>query len=242
LDTLWVGLDFRAPQGYRPIWGAPLAILVLLLSACQRPGDTQSPLVGITQPKSGVISQRALRVEGYALDDSGIQSVKAYGVQDTKAKGTELVTAANKGQKLVRFSFKIQAPESGQVEVKVAATDVGGQTRIVRLPLVLDARPPEIRIDRAALVTKEIEPAKKTTKPDGTVEEIPAKTQTVLQISGRVLDDTLVERVTIAYGNKFDPLSLPKDKEVGFFYEIPARRATVIAVDAAGNRSSVNTR
>lgn len=219
---------FRSPQGWLGVG------LALLLSACQRPGDSQPPLIGITQPKSGVMSQRSLRVEGYALDDSGIQSIKAG--------GTELVGAASRGQKLVRFSFRVQAPESGQIEVKVDATDLQGQSRTVRLPLVLDARPPQIRIERSAWVTKEVEPAKKITKADGTQVEIPAKTESVLQLSGQVRDDTSVERVTVQYNNKFVPLSLPKGKEVSFYVEIPSRRAMVIAVDAAGNRTNVETR
>ena len=209
-------------------------LFLLLLSACQRPSDTQPPLIGITQPKSGVMSQRSLRVEGYALDDSGIQSIKAG--------GTELVGAASRGQKLVRFSFRVQTPESGQIDVKVDATDVQGQSRTIHLPLVLDARPPQIRIERSDWVSKEVEPAKKITKPDGTEVEVPAKTESVLQISGQVRDDTSVERVSVQYQGKFVPLSLPKDKEVSFYVEIPVRRATVIAVDAAGNLNSVDTR
>lgn len=155
---------------------APLLFL-LLLSACQRPGDTQPPLIGITQPKSGVLSQRSLQVQGYALDDVGVQSVKAG--------GKELLPEASRGRKLVRFSFRVQAPQSGQVEIKVDATDMSGQTRTVRLPLVLDARPPQIVIERAERVVTVVQPARKRTLPDGTEEEIPARTESTLQISGR---------------------------------------------------------
>ncbi|GIW34562.1 MAG: hypothetical protein KatS3mg072_1895 [Meiothermus sp.] len=206
-------------------------LFLLLLSSCQRPGDTQPPLIGITQPKSGVLSQRSLQVQGYALDDVGIQSVKAG--------GKELLSETNRGQKLVRFSFRVQAPQSGQVEIRVDATDMSGQTRTVRLPMVLDARPPQVVIERAERVVTVVQPASKRTLPDGTEEEIPARTESSLQISGRVLDDTGVDRVTLQYDRTFSPLSLPKGKEVNFYVEVPVRRVTLIAVDAAGNRTSV---
>jgi hypothetical protein len=208
-----------------------LFLLLAIFSACQRPGDTQPPLIGITQPKSGVLSQRSLQVQGYALDDVGVQSVKAG--------GKELLSEAERGQKLVRFSFRVQAPQSGQVEIRVDATDTSGQTRTVRLPMVLDARPPQIVLERVERVVTVVQPAHRRTLPDGSVEEIPARTESTLQISGRVLDDTGVDRVTLQYNRTFSPLSLPKGKEVSFYVELPVRRVTLIAVDAAGNRTSV---
>ncbi|RIH88034.1 hypothetical protein Mlute_00756 [Meiothermus luteus] len=208
---------------------APL-FLLLLLAACTRSADTQPPLIGITQPKSGVISQRSFQVQGYVLDDSGVQSIKA--------SGEEVLPEASRGQKLVRFSFRVQAPQSGQVEVRVEAADVHGQTRTVRLPLVLDARPPQILVERVERLVTVVQPAQKRTLPDGTEQEIPARTASVLQISGRVLDDTGVDRVTLQYNNRYNPLSLPKGKEVSFYVEVPVRQVTIIAVDAAGNRTS----
>ena len=205
--------------------------LALALSACQRPGDAQPPLIGITQPTGGVLSKRSLQVEGYALDDTGVQSVKAM--------GKELLSASNRGQKLVRFSFRVQAPQSGAVELKVDATDGQGQTRTVRLPLVLDARPPQIKIDRAERVTKVITPARTVTNADGTTKDIPAKTESSLQISGKATDDTGIDRVVVQYDNTYSPLSLPKGKDVSFFIEVPAQRVTVIAVDLAGNRTDI---
>jgi len=179
-----------------------------------------------------VLSQRSLQVQGYVLDDVGVQSVKAG--------GKELLSEANRGQKLVRFSFRVQAPQSGQVEIKVEATDMSGQTRTMRLPMVLDARPPQIVIERAERVVTVVQPASKRTLPDGTEEEIPARTESTLQISGRVLDDTGVDRVTLQYNRTFTPLSLPKGKEVNFYVEVPVRRLTLIAVDVAGNRTGLD--
>jgi len=164
------------------------------------------------------------------LDDSGVQSIKA--------SGEEVLPEASRGQKLVRFSFRVQAPQSGQVEVRVEAADVHGQTRTVRLPLVLDARPPQILVERVERLVTVVQPAQKRTLPDGTEQEIPARTASVLQISGRVLDDTGVDRVTLQYNNRYNPLSLPKGKEVSFYVEVPVRQVTIIAVDAAGNRTS----
>ncbi|RDI95036.1 hypothetical protein DV704_09245 [Meiothermus sp. QL-1] len=207
------------------------APLLLLLVACSRPVDAQPPLIGITQPRGGVIAQRAFVVQGYVLDDSGVKSVRV--------EGKEVLPEASRGQKLVHFSFRVQAPQSGQVELKVEATDMSGQTRTVRMPLVLDARPPQIILERAEWVVTVLQPARTRTLPDGTIEEIPARTASVLQISGRVLDDTGVDRVVLQYNNRYDPLSLPKGKEVSFYVEVPVRRVTLIAVDAAGNRSSL---
>lgn len=207
------------------------ALLAASLAACQRPGDAQPPLIGITQPTSGVLSKRSLRVEGYVLDDTGVQSVRAM--------GKELLSASNRGQKLVRFGFKVQAPQSGQVELRVDATDGGGQTRTVRLPLVLDARPPQIKIDRAERVSKVVTPARTVTNADGTTKEIPAKIESSLQISGKATDDTGIDRVVVEYGGGYSPLSLPKGKDVSFFIEVPAQQVTVIAVDLAGNRTDI---
>jgi hypothetical protein len=164
------------------------------------------------------------------LDNIGIRSIKA--------EGRELLPAKNRGQKLARFSFRVQAPQSGKVELKVEAADMRGQTRTLRLPLVLDARPPVIEIERVDRAVKVLEAAKTEKNEDGTETEIPAKTETTLQISGKVVDDTNVDRITVQSETTFSPLSVPKGKEVNFFVEVPPGQATIIAVDAAGNRTT----
>jgi hypothetical protein len=209
---------------------APLGLLV----ACQRPGDTQPPLIGITYPKTGILSAKSLRVEGNVLDDNGIASIVAM--------NKELVTPANKGQKMIPFAFQLKALKSGKVSLKVTATDINGQTRTLRMPLQLDAKPPEISIVSVTSSTKILEAEKITKKEDGTEETTPAKTETVLQISGKVVDNTRVESVTVVTAGKYRPLSLPKKAEVQFFDEVPQGSISVIAVDAAGNKTSLRVR
>jgi hypothetical protein len=214
---------------------APLVFL-LFLAACQRPADTQPPLIGITQPQGGVMSQRSFTVSGYVLDDSGVQSIKANG-------NTELLAPAQKGHKLVNFRFRSQATQSGEVELKVVATDVKGQTRTLVLPLVLDARPPTIeieRIERQVDIIKKPKP-KEEQKPElgpNDPENVVEEEKITLKVSGKVLDDTSVEKVVIEQGGRYSILSLPKGKQVSFYYELPPDRASLIAIDVAGNRSS----
>jgi hypothetical protein len=218
---------------------APLVFL-LFLAACQRPLDTQPPLIGITQPQGGVMSQRSFAVTGYVLDDSGVQSVKADGT-------TELLSATQRGHKLVNFRFRLQAPQSGEVELKVVAADVKGQVQVLRLPLVLDARPPTIEIDRIEEQRETIKKPKpkEEQKPElgpNAEENLIEETKITLKISGTVKDDTNVEKVVISQTGRYIPLSLPKGKQVSFYIELPPERATVIAVDVAGNRSSKSIR
>lgn len=214
---------------------APLLFL-LLLAACQRPVDTQPPLIGITQPQSGVMSQRSFTVSGYVLDDTGVQSIKAGG-------DTELLSPDQRGHKLVNFRFRLQAPQSGEVELKVVATDVKGQVRTLKLPLVLDARPPTIEIERIEELREvfkkpkpkeEQKPGSDPNDEENQIEEV----KITLKVSGKVLDDTNVEKVVVNQRDRYTPLSLPKGKQVSFYIELPPERATIIAVDAAGNRSS----
>ncbi len=160
-----------------------LFLLLAIFSACQRPGDTQPPLIGITQPKSGVLSQRSLQVQGYALDDVGVQSVKAG--------GKELLSEAERGQKLVRFSFRVQAPQSGQVEIRVDATDTKG-TNPYRAPAYGVGCPSPADCPRAGRAGGDRSAASPKAHPALTAayrnfQPVPSPP---LQISGRVLDDT----------------------------------------------------
>lgn len=227
---------------------APLFLLVLL-SACTRTQDLTPPLLGVTSPPGGVVARgRSLSVEGYALDDGGVQSVRVSSAQGER----ELLAADERGKKLVSFKFRLEAPQSGQVELTLSATNTAGLTRTLKLPLLLDARPPVIKIERLepvyetrtrsrqVEVTKPADPNDPTSAPQ-TVQETRTESfqvQTGIRITGKVYDDTGVDRVALEYGGRFSPLSLPKGKDVPFFVEVPAKSATVIAVDAAGNRAS----
>ncbi len=191
----------------------------MLLAGCSRGTDTMAPLIGITEPKGGVVAKgKSVSVAGYALDDVGLESIV---VKVGKSK-TEVLPRTEHGERLASFRFRLEAPRSGQVEVVVTATDKSRQSRSYTLPLVLDASPPRIEVGSVDYIKR------------GEGEN----QKTVIQVSGRALDDTGVDRVVLQYGNSYSPLSLPKGKEVPFFIELPSSRALMIVVDAAGNRSS----
>jgi len=190
----------------------PLFLLLLLaLSACGSRPDETPPLVGVVRPSGGAVAkgQEAV-VEGYAFDDTAVVSVTAG--------GTEVLPEEERGKKLVRFRFKVQAPRSGEVRIKLRAEDAAGLSRERELALVLDQKPPKVRLER--------------------VERVDGR----LRIVGVATDDVEVDRVVVHYGKTYSRLNLPKGKEVRFYVEVPAERATIIAVDAVGQRTEVAAR
>jgi len=186
----------------------PLLLLVLIasLTSCSRSGDAMAPLLGITQPRSGAISEgQQVKVTGYAFDDSGVASVRVG--------GKEVLPPDQKGENLVQFGFLVEAQKGGEVELKVEAEDVDGQIRKLTLPLTLDTQKPKLVLDRVEMTEDKL-----------------------LRIVGKATDDVEVDRVVVKYGNTYSRLPLPKGKEVSFMIQVPAKSATVIAVDAVGQR------
>ena len=144
-------------------------------------------------------------VEGYAFDDTGVVSVRAG--------GTEVLPESERGKKLVFFRFKVKAPRSGEVRLKVSAEDRSGQKRVRELVLTLDQAPPRIEIER--------------------VEQKEGR----LLVVGVARDDVEVDRVVVRYGKTYSRLNLPRGPAVRFYVEVPAKKATIIAVDAVGQRT-----
>ncbi len=171
------------------------------------PGPTRLPqsLAWWSPAGGGLAPGRDLLVEGYAFDPSGVASVRAG--------GQEVLPEGERGKKLVRFRFRLRAPASGQVEVRLEAEDTRGNRVEKRFPLVLDASPPRIVVERV----------------EGQGNQV--------WVYGWVEDNVGVDRVTLQVGGRFTPLSLPKGPRVSFSVEAP-RGAVLVAVDAAGNRSS----
>lgn len=186
--------------------GYPLLLLVLLLlGGCARP-DGAPPELGLVEPLGGAVAPgKALVVEGYAFDPSGVVSVRA--------QGAEVLGEAEKGKRLVRFRFRLQAPTSGEVELRMEAVDALGHRVERRVPLVLDAAPPRIVLERLE------------------------REGSLYRVYGRVEDNVRVDRVVVQMGGRYTPLSLPKEPRVSFLAEVP-QGAVVVAVDAAGNRAS----
>ncbi|WP_457631348.1 hypothetical protein [Oceanithermus sp.] len=184
-----------------------LLLLIAVLSACSRGGDAMAPLLGITQPRSGAISEgQKVTVRGYAFDDSGVASVRV--------DGQEVLPREQAGKKLVQFGFLVEAKKGGQVELKVEAEDTGGQVRQLALPLTLDTQKPRLVLERVEMTEDKL-----------------------LRIVGKATDDVEVDRVVVKYGKTYSRLPLPKGKEVSFMIQVPAKSATVIAVDAVGQRT-----
>lgn len=180
-------------------------LLLLFLSGCARP-DGALPELGLVEPLGGAVAPgKALVVEGYAFDPSGVVSVRA--------QGAEVLGEAEKGKRLVRFRFRLQAPTSGEVELRMEAVDALGHRVERRIPLVLDAAPPRIVLERLE------------------------REGSLYRVYGLVEDNVRVDRVVVQMGGRYTPLSLPKEPRVSFLAEVP-QGAVVVAVDAAGNRAS----
>lgn len=181
----------------------PLLFLALL-SSCARP-DTAPPEMGLVEPLGGAVAPgRTLSVEGYAYDPSGVVGVRVG--------GQEVLAAGESGKRLVRFRFRLQAPTSGQVELLLEAEDAKGNRGERRVPLVLDAAPPRIVVERVE------------------------REGGLYRVYGRVEDNVRVDRVAVEASGRFTPLSLPKEASVVFLAEAPTG-ARLVAVDAAGNRA-----
>lgn len=183
----------------------PLLFLGLILSACARP-DTLPPQVGLVEPAgSGVAPGRNILAAGYAFDPSGVEEVWV--------NGQPVLPDKERGKRLVRFRFRLQAPASGRVEVRLQAQDGAGNRGGRVIPLTLDAAPPRIRVDRVE------------------------REGSLYRVSGQVEDNVGVVRVALKVGEQYTPLSLPQGPSVPFWVEAPAG-ASLIAVDAAGNRTA----
>ncbi len=185
--------------------------LPLLLAACGSRPDETPPFVGVVRPSGGAVAkgQEAV-VEGYAFDDTGVKSVRAG--------GTEVLPEAERGKKLVFFRFKVKAPRSGEVRLKITAEDAAGWKRTRSLVLTLDQAPPKIELER--------------------VEQKEGR----LLVVGVARDDVEVDRVVVKYGKTYSRLNLPRGPAVRFYVEVPAEKATIIAVDAVGQRTEVVAR
>ncbi len=190
-------------MGTRPLL---FLLAALLLAGCSRRGDAMAPLLGITQPRSGAVSEgQKVTVAGYAFDDSGVASVRVG--------NQEVLPPEEVGKKLVQFRFLVQAERGGEVELEVTAQDVTGEVRQVKLPLLLDTEKPKLVLERVELTEDKL-----------------------LRIVGKATDDVEVDRVVVKYGDTYSRLPLPRGKEVSFLIQVPAQTATVIAVDAVGQR------
>lgn len=127
----------------RGVWALLGVLLCLGLGGCLSRPDSMAPLIAITDPRSGATrSTDDLRISGYAMDDSGIASIRVDGA-DLLA---DPLYASERGKGLVNFAFTKPNVADGQLTLVLEVTDVNGRTTTDRYVLTLDATPPTIEL------------------------------------------------------------------------------------------------
>lgn len=121
------------------------AFLLLPLTACLGRSDSLAPIIAITEPRSGTTRNTDnLRISGYAMDDSGIASIRVDGADLMDNE----IYASERGKGLVQFAFTKPNLADGELTLLLEATDVAGRTTTERYVLTLDATPPTVELTR----------------------------------------------------------------------------------------------
>ena len=121
------------------------ALLVLPLSGCLGRSDALAPVIAITEPRSGATRNTDdLRISGYAMDDSGIASIRVDGADLLQNE----IYASERGKGLVQFAFTKPNLTDGELTLLLEVTDVAGRTTTERYVLTLDATPPTVELTR----------------------------------------------------------------------------------------------
>lgn len=106
-------------------------------------GDSLAPVVTITEPQSSAVrAQSELQIVGYAMDDTGVQSVRVDGTELLEAP----VLAPERGKKLINFGFRPQRVREGLWQSEMVVTDVAGRVTKLTLSLEIDGTPPTVEI------------------------------------------------------------------------------------------------
>lgn len=146
--------DVRTPLATpsRPSWRkralalAAAAILLPSMSACLGRSDSSSPIIAITEPKSGTTRSAVdLRIRGYAMDDAGVASIRVDGADLLQ----DPLYASERGKQLVQFAFTKPNLTDGELTLVLEVTDVNGRTTTETYLLTLDATPPVVEVTRA---------------------------------------------------------------------------------------------
>ena len=186
----------------------PFLALLLpgVLAGCARQESSFRPHIIITQPEAGAVSRRAqIVVRGYVLDDGAVTRVRV--------NGTDLPLRAG-SPKIRPFQFNASAGSGGSGDYLIEATDRGGLTSTLKLPIRYDATPPKLDISK--------------------IERDGAK----LRLTGLATDDTKVVSVAVD-GSK---LSVPPGRRVPFYAEASGASVAVVVTDAAGNTTKRRVR
>ncbi|MDT3681429.1 MAG: hypothetical protein ROY82_02970 [Truepera sp.] len=122
---------------------ALLAPLLLSLSACVSRPDSMAPIIAITEPRSGTTrNSDDLRISGYAMDDSGIASIRIDGADLL----SDSLYASERGKRLVQFAFTKPNLTDGELTLALEVTDVNGRSTKESYVLTLDATPPTVEL------------------------------------------------------------------------------------------------
>lgn len=120
-----------------------VAVTSLLISSCLGRSDSLSPVIAITDPRSGATrSTEDLRISGYAMDDEGVASIRVDGLD---LLANELY-ASERGKGLVHFAFTKPNVVDGELTMVLEVTDVSGRTTTETYTLILDATPPTVEL------------------------------------------------------------------------------------------------
>ena len=115
------------------------------ITGCLGRPDALAPVIAITEPRSGTTRNTDnLRISGYAMDDSGVASIRVDGADLLE---TELY-ASERGKGLVQFAFTKPNLADGELTLLLEVTDVSGRTTTERYVLTLDATPPTVELTR----------------------------------------------------------------------------------------------
>jgi hypothetical protein len=188
------------------IWFVALAGFTL--GACSREADSFSPQIVITKPANESVTPRSnLTIEGYAMDDKGVMKLVLNGTTDLLAKG-EL--AAQRGRKIVKFSFPATSLAGGKVSYELRAVDTSKRSSTREIKVTVDTQQPTLTIDN---VDSQL---------------------TTVAVSGVARDNQRVARIAV----NGEPLNASSAREVPFYTVIPrSRKRTIdfIVKDGVGN-------
>lgn len=113
----------------------------LFLTSCISRGDSLAPILTMNPPSGAVQRADNMRVDGYAMDDEGIVSIRVNNtdlLQDDLYKG-------EKGKKLIQFSFRPRS-DGAQFTSSVTVEDASGRVTQANYELQIDTAPPVVEL------------------------------------------------------------------------------------------------
>ena len=120
-----------------------LLLLGAALGGCVGRGDALAPVLTITEPRSGTVRPGGdLQVVGYAMDDTGVASLRVDGTEILDAPGYE----GERNKKLINFGFRPRQVREGLWRSEIVVTDTRGQSTALTFPLEIDGTPPTVEL------------------------------------------------------------------------------------------------